>query len=90
MRIKKSHRLANEEAGFTLAEMLVALVVVGILLAIAIPSYLGFGKRANDSTARANLRSALPAVEAYTLEYRGYGSMTTDALRSTDAGIAAG
>ena len=59
-------RLARDEGGFTLIELLVVLIIIAVLLAIAIPSYLQFRDRAEKRSAAANVRSAVPAAEAYT------------------------
>jgi len=82
-----SKRLAREESGFTLIELLVVVIIIGILLAIAIPSYLTFKDRANKAAAQANVRSAIPAVEAYAADNGGYALMDLTALKSIDAGV---
>src|SRR5439155_1098112 len=80
-------RLKSEESGFTLIELLVVLVIIGILLAIAVPSYLGFKDRAEKKAAGANVRSAIPSAEAY---YSDVGNYTNMKLNSGDAPDASG
>ena len=74
-RLRKRIAQGELEGGFTLIELLVVIIIIGILLAIAVPSYLGFRDRANDSAAKANVRAIIPAIEAFYSDHGTYVGM---------------
>lgn len=87
---RRQGALLAREDGFTLLELLMVLVIVGVLLAIAVPSYLGFKERAARRAAAADVRSAVPSLESYYSDVGTYAGATPAGLRASyDAGLAA-
>jgi type IV pilus assembly protein PilA len=76
-RLRNRIAQTETEGGFTLIELLVVIIILGILLAVAVPSYIGFKGKAEQAAAKANVRSATPAVEAYYSDNGTYAGMTT-------------
>ena len=63
--LKMMRTRLNKDEGFTLIELMVVVLIIAILVAIAIPTFLGQRKNAQDSAAKSNLRNALATEKAY-------------------------
>jgi type IV pilus assembly protein PilA len=84
---KLRHR-AEDEKGFTLIELLVVILIIGILAAIAIPTFLNQKSKANDAAAESLARNAATAMETYaTTNNGGYANSSPSALNQIEPNI---
>lgn len=68
----------NRDEGFTLIELMVVVMIIAVLIAIAIPSFLGFRKSAQDRSAQSEIRNVLLSEKAFWLDSGDYTETAAD------------
>ena len=76
----------RDQRGFTLIELLIVVAIIGILMAIAIPAYLGYQRRAKCNAARSNFDIAYRYVKNEIAKKSAGDSATTDAVGDLNQG----
>jgi type IV pilus assembly protein PilA len=69
--LHKLRQRVQDEKGFTLIELLVVILIIGILAAIAIPSFINQRGKANDAATKSMARTAQTAIETYATDHGG-------------------
>ena len=83
-------RLERDEDGFTLIELMVVVLIIAILLAIAIPTFLGARARAQNRAAQSNLRNVLTAEKTYYTDAQSYADDSGGAIKAIEPSIGYG
>jgi type IV pilus assembly protein PilA len=63
--------MARDESGFTLVELLVVMLILGLLIAVAIPTFFNQKQKANDADSKAMAHTAQTAIETYATDHNG-------------------
>src|SRR5687768_12818482 len=77
----------RDDEGFTLIELMVVVLIIAILIAIAIPTFLGARRRAQDRAAQSSLRNTVTAAKAIFTDDETYSEIDADSLSEGEPAI---
>jgi len=80
-------RLAGEQRGVTLVELLVVLIIIGLLAAIVIAAFTNQQDKAHDADAKTHARSAQTAMESFYVDHRTYSGVTRADLEEQQSSL---
>ena len=83
----KIHKRMKSQKGFTLIELLVVIIIIAILAAIAIPTFLGQRQKAQDSAAKSLVRNAMTSIESAYVDTRDFEDVTEAMLTAIEPSI---
>lgn len=85
--LARRKRALSAESGFTLIELLVVILIIGILAAVAIPSFLNQRLKGQDACAKSMTKQIQTAIETYKTENNSYAGATIASMNAIEASI---
>lgn len=80
-------QIAKKDGGFTLIEVMVVVLIIGVLLAIGVPTFLGARERAQDRSAQSSVRTAQSSALVIYTDDSDFRDVTVSALRTAEPGF---